>query len=139
MLVYESIEDVLKPKSDEEINNNLSKILDYKKLKEHLQKYSLNKLLFYVYDEGNNKYIIYCKTVDLLLKNILDNILENYNYNWSSSFIIYTVDPLQDFGMVIDERLHTDCSKAMSILVEIDVKTSYNEKHPTIKIEYWTP
>lgn len=92
MLVNESIEDVLKPKSQTEIENVFDDLFKIIKIKELCKKYKSNNLLSLVFVDNEIIRTYYFKDENILTKEFLDWIYSIYKSNMTAKFYIIAIN-----------------------------------------------
>jgi len=137
--IYESLSDVLKPKTQEEIDKNLSEIFDINSVREHIRKYSMGKLLcVYVYDTDWNMNF-YSNNVNNIIKNLTDYVIKSYKYELKRTIVVYKIDGEGKFS----DESNLYCDGNVKILLELNIDESHgeydDEKHYIVNLELWNP
>lgn len=135
--VVEGVNDVLKPKPQEDIDADIMKMIDINKIREHVEKHKMNSMLcLYIYESdlsSNNYY--HAKKSEDLLKRLVEEAIEAYQNQWKKRFVIYKMNPYFDHGKFVDEGFgRTYCDGGINVLLEVDVPDD-NEKK--IEVELW--
>ena len=116
--VKEALGDVLKPKSQEEIDNAIVKKFYIEEIKTKLEKLKGNLFCLYVYDDSwsiNG----YTKNTEKLFKEMMGWMLESFEHGYRRKAVIYTIDPDED-GFFSDEGSHETGKDGVNVWVIIE-------------------
>jgi len=136
MLVIENLDDLLKPKSKEEIDENINKIFNISLIREHIKKYKNNNIFcLYIYEvDWDWDSTSYYKEEENIIKGLIDSVLEAYKENWNRTLVIYLLDPNRDGQFVYDRKYYG--YYGVKVLIEINLKESYHKETSEIELNF---
>ena len=138
----ESINDVLKPKPQKEIDDELEKLFNISKISEKIEKSKQKNIIcLYIYenDWSSNTYYNASKT-DLLLKKLIEWAVSAYQHNWRRRFVVYALNPtVEGAGMIgtfNDEGNTIQGLDGVDILCYLEIRGE-DDRGERISLDIW--
>lgn len=130
----ENVKEVLKPKSQEEIDQYIREIMDIDAIRQRIQKAKGNLIALYVW-EPDWDLTKFSKNTDNIINNLIDYVLEAYKNNWKRQIAVYTIDENIE-GNFISDGLGPNCSGGVKILLNIWVQEDWQKEKIDLDLQW---
>lgn len=133
----EGVGEVLKPKSQEEIDQAIREIMDIDAIRQRIQKGKGKLIALYVW-EPDWDLTKFSKDADFITKDLIEYVLEAYNNNWKRQITVYTIDE-KIGGAFTSERNGPNAMAGVKILLNIWVQEDWQDEkiHLDLQWQYW--
>jgi hypothetical protein len=124
--IAESLSDTLKPKTQEEIDNSIQEVIDFKSIRQKIESFSMGHLLCLQVWEPDWETHIYSRDPEAIIKELLTFFMEAYREDYRREIIVYRIK-VNEYGTFTDEGRGPGSNGGVSILLQINLTQTYEE------------
>lgn len=122
MFVSEAIEDVLRPKSKNEIDEAKNRLFHLKEISDKLSLHRGKLFILYIYETDFNVFE-HMMNEEKVYKRLCEEVFEAFENDWTRKIVVLSLDPKQD-GLFTDEGRSVYVRGGTNFVCEIDLKES---------------